>query len=146
MKKKFQIIAIIGFSFGITTQAISWGLSDLDPTNKNSALRKGVKDIDPTNPNGSMGKDLHARVTICNDTNGNVYYTLGGRQYTLARGQCNRGNFRGQPLITFDKSFVNGSQWHSYTLNDGTYSFVFANWNDYVITRGQANGVDLKRK
>ena len=32
-----------------------FSMSDLDPTNKNGALRKGIAELDPTNPNSAVG-------------------------------------------------------------------------------------------
>lgn len=35
-----------------------WGLSDLDPTNRNGGLRRTLRDADVTNPNSAAGQTL----------------------------------------------------------------------------------------
>jgi len=50
-------LGFIIFCFASTVnQAMSFGFSDLDPFNKNSAIRKGSKELDPTNRHSGVRK------------------------------------------------------------------------------------------
>lgn len=106
----------------VTNQAYSWGLSDLDPTNKNSAIRKQAKDLDPTNPNGSMGKDLHAKINVCNETQGTISYNVSGTEAGIQSGYCDDWTTQGQAVVSFAYMYGSGRP-KRYTVNDGNYAF-----------------------
>ena len=120
MKEIIKVSVILVCSIGSINQAMSWGLSDLDPTNKNSALRKGAKNIDPTNPNGNMGKDLHAKIKICNNARTTVNYKIGSNRSSLRHNYCESWQFAGQANISFDDGQATTKK---YLLNDGKYTF-----------------------
>jgi hypothetical protein len=45
--------------FGLSqSSARAFSLTDLDPTNPNSAIREGMRDIDPTNPNSAIREGM----------------------------------------------------------------------------------------
>lgn len=136
-------IATVALILGVSSLAApamaGWGLSDLDPTNKNSGIRQTGRDIDPTNPNGRLGRDLHAKFSVCNKTNGKVSYAVGNRSSSLNKGQCHNWTTTGQALINFDRGFASGYQGKSYTLNDGKYYFTNVNWKQ------TGKGIDLRK-
>lgn len=142
MNKLIKVSVFLAGTFIVANQAFSWGPSDIDPTNKNGALRRGAKDIDPTNPNGSMGQDLHAKLNICNETQGVINYNVSGRNATIQPGYCDDWTTRGQAPIEFANMYHRRGT-KRYVLNDGNYAFRPVRWNSgYLIEEG----IDLVQK
>ncbi len=108
-------------------------------------FKEDLSDIDPTNPNGSMGRDLHAKIRLCNKTNGTVHYAMGTSKASLKRGHCVSWTIRGQGSIGFDREFRRGYQGKTYRLNDGTYNFINANW-PVPNFNGNMPGIDIRRQ
>jgi hypothetical protein len=101
MNRLIKASIILVGTFLVANQAFSLGLSDFDPTNKNSEIRKRGRDMDPTNPNGSMGKDLHAKVNICNETQGVISYNVSGKDASIQSGYCDKWTTSGQAVVSF---------------------------------------------
>ncbi len=144
LKKIILGTAAIGIAFGsiinFVQPAEAGVFKDLDPFNKNSAVRKLGRDIDPTNPNGYVGSDLHAKFRICNKTNNTVSYSVGSSRASLPPSSCIKWTTTGQAALSFDRAFIPGYQRQTYTLSDGEYLFETVRWQ----TAGR--GIDLKRK
>ena len=144
LKKIILGTAAMGIAFGsiinFQQPAEAGFFKDLDPFNKNSAIRKGGRRIDPTNPNGYVGRDLHAKFKLCNKTSSTVRYSIVAKSASLRPGACVKWTTTGQAPLSFDKSFVRGNQRQTYTLNDGEYFF------ENVMWRQSGRGIDLKKK
>ena len=57
--KYFKLIAVfllVSSASSLSVSVNAFGISDLDPTNPNSAVTKGAAEIDPTNPNSAVTK------------------------------------------------------------------------------------------
>ncbi|MGB3641029.1 MAG: hypothetical protein WBA39_26140 [Rivularia sp. (in: cyanobacteria)] len=144
LKKIILGTAAIGISFGsiinFQQPAEAGFFKDLDPTNKNSIIRKTGRRIDPTNPNGYVGRDLHAKFKLCNNTSATVRYSLGSRRAALSPKSCVKWTTTGQTPLSFDKASRRGYQRQTYNLNDGQYFFQEVRW----VKSGW--GIDLKKK
>ncbi len=144
LKKILLGTAAISIAFGsiinFQQPAEAGFFKDLDPTNKNSIIRKTGRRIDPTNPNGYVGRDLHAKFKLCNKTNTTVLYSIVAKSASLRPGACVNWTTTGQAALSFDRAFAPGYQRKTYTLNDGEYLFKKVRWQ----TAGR--GIDLKRK
>jgi len=109
-------------------RALSWGLSDLDPTSPSSGVRRGLRQLDPTDPNSDMGKDLHAKIKLCNNTGTTISYTMDDNLRNIVSGSCTTWTVTGKGWLRFDREFRSGYQGKTYRLNDGTYDFVSVTW------------------
>lgn len=114
-----------------------WGsLSDFDPTNKNSDLRKSLRDVDPTNKNSQTRKALRDAderrlremegtpytVTIRNPTSSGISFKINDRPYLLHQNQMVTIRGRGDCRIYFNYGIPEGVR--TYRLLSGrTYAF-----------------------
>lgn len=114
-------------------------LSDLDPTNKNSTVRKAASGADAARLDAMAGQPYS--FVIRNPTSSAVKFQMGAKPFLVLNGQQLTINGRGTPEVTFDLGVGDGS-FKAYTLTNGrTYEFVVRTGTDkYGAT---ANYLDL---
>ncbi|OYQ62353.1 hypothetical protein B9G53_22550 [Pseudanabaena sp. SR411] len=72
--------------------------------------------------------DRQPSVTIVNNTNGNIVYSLDGTTFNLSPGESKKHS-NGQFMVEFDSSFMDGYQSTRYTLRSGTTNRFNRNGN-----------------
>ena len=132
MKILTKFVTILVCSLGFVSQGMSWGLSDLDPINKNSGVRKGAKQLDPT-------RSPHYKRLRTNVQKTSFY----------VNNKCVR------PLkVAIEFIPINSSSWktNNYNIRPGENAYLIdsTNRNFYISATSPANsyrnGMTWKRK